>query len=83
MLRQPVHRLFEPVDGGYGDHVIVPDAKYLVDYEGVARKAEVYLPPGYDSSHARYPTIYVHFGKEALEQGGMKQAWPPREPRRS
>lgn len=25
------------VDGGYGDHVIVPDASYLVDYEGVSR----------------------------------------------
>jgi len=23
------------VPGGYGDHVIVPDAKYLIDYEGV------------------------------------------------
>jgi D-arabinose 1-dehydrogenase-like Zn-dependent alcohol dehydrogenase len=25
------------VDGGYGDHVIVPHARYLVDYEGVPR----------------------------------------------
>ena len=43
-------------------------------YEGQPRKAEVYLPPGYDASDARYPTVYVHFGKQALEQGGMKQA---------
>jgi outer membrane protein assembly factor BamB len=43
-------------------------------YEGKPRKAEVYLPMGYDASDARYPTVYVHFGKQALEQGAIKQA---------
>ena len=44
-------------------------------FEGQSRKAEVYLPQGYDTGDARFPTIYVHFGKQALEQGqklGMK-----------
>jgi outer membrane protein assembly factor BamB len=43
-------------------------------YEGKLRKAEVYLPAGYDASDARYPSVYVHFGKQALEQGAMRQA---------
>jgi len=42
-------------------------------YEGKPRKAEVYLPVGYDGSDARYPSVFVHFGKQALEQGAMKQ----------
>ncbi len=37
------------------------------------RTAQVYLPAGYDTrADSRFPTLYVHDGKEALEKGGMK-----------
>lgn len=37
------------------------------------RTAEVYLPAGYDADpDRRYPTLYVHDGKEALEKGDLK-----------
>lgn len=39
--------------------------------EGAKRSAEVYLPAGYDAS-ARYPVVYVQSGREALEDGLMK-----------
>lgn len=42
--------------------------------EGAARKAEVYLPAGYDGSDARYPVVYFHEGNNALEAGAMKNA---------
>ena len=43
--------------------------------EGQKRTAEVYLPAGYDPDvDLRYPVIYVHNGKEALEDGRMKNA---------
>ncbi|HET6372369.1 MAG TPA: PQQ-binding-like beta-propeller repeat protein [Candidatus Polarisedimenticolia bacterium] len=39
------------------------------------RTAQVYLPAGYDSkAETRYPTLYVHDGKDALEKGEMKNA---------
>ena len=39
------------------------------------RTAQVYLPAGFDASGSvRYPTVYVHGGKDALEQGQMKNA---------
>jgi enterochelin esterase-like enzyme/outer membrane protein assembly factor BamB len=42
---------------------------------GQKRTAEVYLPAGYDPDvDLRYPVIYVHNGKEALEDGRMKNA---------
>jgi len=38
------------------------------------RTAQVYLPPGYDAqAGARFPTLYIHDGKEALEKGGLKE----------
>ncbi len=41
--------------------------------EGQTRKAAVYLPSGYDpDDDARYPTLYVHDGQEALENGHLK-----------
>jgi enterochelin esterase-like enzyme len=37
------------------------------------RTAQIYLPAGYDARGAtRYPTLYVHEGKNALEKGDMK-----------
>jgi len=43
--------------------------------EGQKRTAEVYLPVGYDAdADLRYPVVYVHDGKEALENGRMKNA---------
>ncbi|MGH9869539.1 MAG: PQQ-binding-like beta-propeller repeat protein [Candidatus Polarisedimenticolia bacterium] len=37
------------------------------------RTAEIYLPAGYATrSDTRYPTLYVHDGKAALEKGDMK-----------
>lgn len=43
--------------------------------EGATRKAGVYLPAGYDADgDRRYPVAYVHAGKEALEQGSMKNS---------
>jgi enterochelin esterase-like enzyme/outer membrane protein assembly factor BamB len=43
--------------------------------EGKTRKAEVYLPAGYDpDDHRRYPVLYVHDGKSALEGGDFKNA---------
>ena len=41
--------------------------------EGQARKATVYLPAGYDPAR-RYPTLYVHDGKAAIDSGYMKLA---------
>src|SRR5262245_29669300 len=38
--------------------------------EGLNRTAQVYLPAGYDAGAARrYPVVYVHNGKDALEKG--------------
>jgi enterochelin esterase-like enzyme/outer membrane protein assembly factor BamB len=43
--------------------------------EPQTRKAEVYLPAGYDAAaDRRYPVIYVHGGKRALEDGNFKNA---------
>jgi len=43
--------------------------------EGKKRTAQVYLPAGYDArAERRYPVIYLHDGKDALDQGGMKNA---------
>jgi len=43
--------------------------------EGKVRKAQVYLPAGFDENGARrYPVLYVLSGKEALEEGLMKNA---------
>ena len=39
--------------------------------EGQKRTAEVYLPAGYDAQR-KYPVAYVHIGREALEDGLMK-----------
>nr|NIM00192.1 hypothetical protein [Acidobacteriota bacterium]NIM60658.1 hypothetical protein [Acidobacteriota bacterium]NIO58618.1 hypothetical protein [Acidobacteriota bacterium]NIQ29674.1 hypothetical protein [Acidobacteriota bacterium]NIQ84391.1 hypothetical protein [Acidobacteriota bacterium] len=39
--------------------------------EGATRKADVYLPAGYDASR-QYPVAYVHIGQQALEDGLMK-----------
>ncbi|HEY3176752.1 MAG TPA: PQQ-binding-like beta-propeller repeat protein [Candidatus Polarisedimenticolia bacterium] len=37
------------------------------------RTAQVYLPAGYETgADKRFPTLYVHDGKDALEKGGMK-----------
>jgi enterochelin esterase-like enzyme/outer membrane protein assembly factor BamB len=41
--------------------------------EGQARKATLYLPAGYDPAR-RYPTLYVHDGKAAIDSGYMKTA---------
>ncbi len=41
--------------------------------EGKKRLAKIYLPAGYDAkADRRYPLMFVHDGKEALEQGLMK-----------
>ncbi|HKY31188.1 MAG TPA: PQQ-binding-like beta-propeller repeat protein [Candidatus Polarisedimenticolia bacterium] len=46
-----------------------------VKEEPARRVSQVYLPAGYDSrKDARYPVLYVHDGKEALDTGGMKNA---------
>lgn len=42
--------------------------------EDQARTAQVYLPAGYDDGDIRYPTVYVHFGKQALEHASMNNA---------
>ena len=42
--------------------------------EGQTRKAQVYLPAGYHQGEARYPTVYVHFGRQALEHASMNNA---------
>lgn len=42
--------------------------------EDETRTAQVYLPAGYDRGQRRYPVAYVHAGKQALEQGAMKDA---------
>jgi len=43
--------------------------------EGQKRTAQIYLPVGYDTqSDHRYPVLYVHGGKSALEDGKMKNA---------
>jgi outer membrane protein assembly factor BamB len=43
--------------------------------EGKARQALVYLPAGYDPESDRpYPTLYVHNGRDALENGDFKNA---------
>jgi enterochelin esterase-like enzyme len=38
------------------------------DAQGRKRTARVYLPPGYDQSSARYPTVYMSDGIEYLER---------------
>lgn len=38
------------------------------DTQGRKRAARVYLPPGYDGSSARYPTVYMSDGIEYLER---------------
>ncbi len=38
------------------------------------RVVDVWLPPGYDASEARYPVAYVHAGGEALESGQLVRA---------
>ena len=44
-------------------------------HEGKKRVAQVYLPAGYDDeADRRYPTLYVHGGKGALEDGDFKNA---------
>ena len=40
------------------------------DAQGRKREARVYLPPGYDQSTARYPTVYMSDGIEYLERAG-------------
>ncbi len=44
--------------------------------EGQKRSAQVYLPAGYDDAPPgrRYPVLYVHHGRDALEAGRMKNA---------
>jgi enterochelin esterase-like enzyme len=43
--------------------------------EGQEQDVQVYLPAGYDAAgDRRYPVIYVLNGKDALEDGKMKQA---------
>ncbi|MFM7203279.1 MAG: alpha/beta hydrolase [Myxococcota bacterium] len=37
------------------------------------RPITLYLPPGYDQSSARYPTLYVMDGKENLSRGRLPQ----------
>lgn len=37
--------------------------------EPAQRRAEVWLPPGYDDGDRRYPVLYVHNGNAALERG--------------
>ena len=43
-------------------------------FENTTRTARVYLPAGYDASAARYPTLYVLNGTDALERGEMQRA---------
>lgn len=38
---------------------------------GGVRKLSVYLPDGYGSGEERYPTLYVNYGKEMLDDAGM------------
>jgi len=38
---------------------------------GTAKRAFVYTPPGYESSNAKYPTLYLLHGS-----GGDEDAWP-------
>jgi len=35
------------------------------------RKIAIYLPPDYDKSTARYPVLYVNYGRQAMEWGDM------------
>jgi len=37
------------------------------------RQIQVYLPAGYDKSEERYPVLYNHYGKMALEKGMVHQ----------
>lgn len=57
------------------DHEITKEVDGEETKEIEKRTAQVYLPAGFDAaSDKRYPTIYVHGGKEALEDGSMKNS---------
>src|SRR5687767_13120677 len=36
---------------------------------GNARRVSIYLPPGYDGSAARYPTLYLQDGQNLFDPG--------------
>ena len=38
---------------------------------GNSRTIQIYLPSGYSEGHGRYPTVYVNFGREAIEWAKM------------
>ena len=42
--------------------------------DGGARTVDVYVPPGYDDSTARYPVAYVHWGDPARRLGQMTRS---------
>jgi len=43
--------------------------------EGTSQAAEIYLPAGYEENgDKRYPVLYVHNGKDALEKGNLRTA---------
>ncbi|MGH9867930.1 MAG: PQQ-binding-like beta-propeller repeat protein [Candidatus Polarisedimenticolia bacterium] len=69
---------WEEPDYSEGAGAARPGRLETVDYvstaqEGLKRTAQVYLPAGYEAGAGRrYPVVYVHDGKEALEKGDMK-----------
>lgn len=47
----------------------IDDAKF-----GQKRRIEVWLPPGYDAAKERYPVVYVHGGRAAIDPGLLPTA---------
>ena len=47
--------------------VSVLDTAFAIPQLGRARRVWIYLPPGYASSHRRYPVIYMHDGQNVFD----------------
>ena len=47
-------------------HGTISTFTFTSSYTGDSRKVSVYLPPHYDSSSLRYPSLYVHDGTDYL-----------------
>jgi enterochelin esterase-like enzyme len=61
---------YQPHDVPHGD---VRERWYHSKVTGQWRRAFIYTPPGYDSSSARYPVLYLQHGGNENETGWVKQ----------
>jgi enterochelin esterase family protein len=70
----PGHRAVTHLAEPEGPRGRLESHEYASEQLGNSRRIQVYLPPGYDDSDARYPLLLVHDGPDWLEHGLLLNA---------